>query len=504
MRVKRISQQFRDRIQQYLLMLPWLVIGFIMRLLYGFRVEGAENVPSEGPYMVLQSEFGLVCFLVTGRSSIMLVKDVFFKSPDKIISYTHEQLFTFAYFRSAADQAKFMRPLIPHSAGRMAFSLMDGYNALRKGGLVLMNPEGDMRWDGRPLPIGSAAAWLALHTAAPIVPIISSASAYDIWPRWKATPSFRGRIVLRVGPPFKLCETPQERVTEQDLENANTRIREVFDALRYGSEGLSGWIGAPERGGLPLDESVDLRPRPELIVTSETVRQNQNPVWKRGIAQVLWQCPVCASEDALIHAQPWFRSSRVSCQACETRWNVRRVIGNDFRLEVVKGPTDLVGVDMALSTWYDAMRKDFQPSLSQVSGMDLWPDEKVYLKVCDVSLSASRPNALFDGWSDREPPQTQPPVRPEPGDWPNIGVGQLLLTNRRLLWQGSERELDFNWSSVTAVYIWLLNTLGIRYGTAHYRFSLGQEVGLKWLTYAGTMAKQSAEQDGHKVTVSPF
>lgn len=504
MRAKMFFKQFFNRIKQYLIMLPWLVIGFIMRLLYGFRVVGEERIPNEGPYIVLQSEFGLVCFLVTGWSSIMLSKDIFFNSPDKIISYTHEQLFTFAYFRGASDQAKFMRPLIPHSAGRMALGLMDGYKALRKGGLVMMNPEGDMGWDGRPLPIGPAAAWLALHTAAPIVPILPSASTYDIWPRWKMTPSLRGRIELRVGKPFKLCETPQKHVTDQDLESANTRIREAFDELRYGSEGLTGWVGEPQQGGVPLNEPVNLRPRPELVITKKTEHQNHNPVWKRGIAQVLWQCPVCATEDALIHANSWFGPSIVHCQACETKWAVKRLIGNDFRLEIVEGPPDLLGLDMALSTWYDEMKKGFQPSLTQVSSVDLWPDENVYLKASDVPFSVIRPNALLDGWNEREPPLVQPPARPDPGDWPNIGVGQLLLTNNRLLWQGPDRELDFKWSSVTAVYMWLLNTLGIRYGSAHYRFSLGQEVGLKWLTYAGTIAMQTAEQHGHKVTVSPF
>jgi hypothetical protein len=79
-----------------------------------------------------------------------------------------------------------------------------------------------------------------------------------------------------------------------------------------------------------------------------------------------------------------------------------------------------------------------------------------------------------------------------------------LLTSHRLLWQGLPGELDFTWSLMTAVSIWMINTLGIRYGTAPYRFSLGQEIGLKWLTYAGTLALQAAERDGHVVTTSAF
>ena len=59
-------------------------------------------------------------------------------------------------------------------------------------------------------------------------------------------------------------------------------------------------------------------------------------------------------------------------------------------------------------------------------------------------------------------------------------------------------------SRVTAVSLWLINTLGINYGTAPYQFKLGSEAGLKWLTYAGTLARQAAERDGHVVTITPF
>jgi hypothetical protein len=436
--------------------------------------------------------------------SIKLLLDRFYESPDKVVTYVQEELFAFSYFRGAADQTKFMRALIPHSAGRLALGLLEGYRVLRKGGLVVINPEGDMAWDGRPLPIGSAAAWLGLHTAVPLLPVIPAASAYDIWPRWRILPSLRGRAVLRIGPTFRLCDTPQERVTDQDLERANARIREVFDQLRYGPEGLEGWIGPARRNGTPLEEPVELRARPELVVADPAVREEEGSVWRRGIALVLWRCPVCSTDDALHHERPLFGAQSIRCRACETHWHVDRVVGKDFRLEVVEGPTDLVGLDMALSTWYDEMKGNFLPSPIRVSGVDLLPDEEVYLRASGVSLSPHRPNALFGGWNGREPPETQPRGRSQLADWPSIGKGRLLVTNQRLLWQGPERELDFKWSSVKAVSLWILNTLGIRYGTAPYRFSLDQEVGLKWLTYAGTMAKQAAEREGRKITTSAF
>jgi hypothetical protein len=180
------------------------------------------------------------------------------------------------------------------------------------------------------------------------------------------------------------------------------------------------------------------------------------------------------------------------------------MIGKDFRLELVEGAPNLVELDMALSDWYDEMKRDFQPAPVSANGVDLIPGEELYLEADAVSLLPYRPNPLFDGYSGSEPPQAQPPGKPEFGDWASIGEGRLLLTSHRLQWQGPQGELDFKWSSVTAVYLWLVNTLGINYGTARYRLRLGQQVGLKWLTYAGTLAQAAAEFDGHTVTVSPF
>ena len=179
-------------------------------------------------------------------------------------------------------------------------------------------------------------------------------------------------------------------------------------------------------------------------------------------------------------------------------------MGSDFRLKVVDGPPELVGVEMGLSSWYDEMKRGFKPSPISVTDVELLPDEVVYLQASNVPVVPHRPNALFDGWNQREAPQAQPSGPRELADWAPIGNGRLLLTSHRMLWQSAQQELDFHWSSATAVYLWLQNTLGVRYGSAPYRFPLGQEPGLKWLTYVGTLAQGVAENHGRTLTTSDF
>jgi len=194
----------------------------------------------------------------------------------------------------------------------------------------------------------------------------------------------------------------------------------------------------------------------------------------------------------------------LGCQACDTRWEIRRVVSKDFRLKVEDGPADLVGLDMALSTWYDEMKAGFQPSPIPAPDVKLLESEELYLRADRVELLPSRPSVLFDGWTGGEAPRAQPSSGPQSLGWASIGMGQLFLTNQRLLWEGPQGGLDFWWPSIRAVFLPWLNILGINYGAAVYRFELGPEVGRKWLTYAGTLAQEAAAREGRKVTTTPF
>jgi hypothetical protein len=173
-------------------------------------------------------------------------------------------------------------------------------------------------------------------------------------------------------------------------------------------------------------------------------------------------------------------------------------------MQVEKGAQELIGIYMPLSTWFEKMKIGFQPTPIPTTGVDLIPGEEVYLEVADVPLEPHKPSVLFESWNEREAPKSQPPAQQIMGDWDNIGEGRLLLTSHRLLWKNPQRELDFYWSSISSVHNFAVNTLGIGYVSARYRFPLQGELGLKWLTYAGTLTQRAAEQNGHKVVVAPY
>jgi 1-acyl-sn-glycerol-3-phosphate acyltransferase len=476
---------------------PWALANGLGRLLYGFRTEGMDNLPKDGPYIVWLTEPGLIGFVVSGYVSIKVLKPEMDKGTD-VLSFFHEELFRVPYFANLENIGGKYRPLVPHSAPQLAKGMLDGYRVLRSNGVVVHNPQGDATWDGLPTAFGRITAWLALRTAAPVVPILCTIGTYEIWPRWQLLPSRKGRFKLTIDEPLRLTDKPLERVTDEDIAKAQALIQETFERVHYGPGGLAGWIGPVLRDGVEVTEPVQLRPpsTPLAAVPPSKVKPN-----RRGVAQLLWQCPVCRTNDALVHRRPRFRPETVSCQACGTLWDFRREPGRDFRMKVLLGPPEVVGLDMALSSWYEHMNRNFSPKPIQVKGVSLLPGEEVYLEAPDVTLSPYLPNALFEGWSEREAPKKQADWL-QIAKWKSLGEGRLLVTSHRVLWQGAERQIDFLWSEMAAVSQYLSSTLALHYGAAKYRFRLGNQPVIKWLHHMGELAKDVGAREGRTVNVT--
>ncbi len=489
-----------SRLKAFVYDAPFDTVTLLNRLIYGFRVEGEENLPQKGPYITWYTEPGLMGLISAMYVSTKTLHQQMDLAPGKarVLAFFQEELFRVPYIQKATAGSLVTRGLTPHSAPHLAKGMMDGYRMLLDKGVVLENPQGDATWDGRPVAFGRIMVWLALRTAAPISPALVTIGAYEIWPRWQRLPSLKGRMKLVIDKPFTLTDVPLDHVTDEDMVRGQARVREYFERIHYGPGGLSGWIGPVLRDGVEVTEPVQLRPpsKPLADVPPSKVRFN-----KRGVTQLLWQCPVCRTNDALVHRQPPFRRETVVCRACGTLWDFQRRSGHDFRMKVLEGPPDVIGLDMALSTWYEHMNRNFSPKPIQVADVSLLPGEEVYLEAPDVLLSPHRPNPLFSGWTSREPPKRQA-GQLEVAGWDAVGKGRLLVTSHRALWQGEMGELDFMWSEVTAVSQYLTNVLALHYGSAKYRFNLVNELVLKWLHHMGELAKKAGTPQGRTVNVT--
>jgi hypothetical protein len=218
---------------------------------------------------------------------------------------------------------------------------------------------------------------------------------------------------------------------------------------------------------------------------------------------LLWRCPVCGTNDALQYQVRWFRPDHLRCSHCSTLWEVRRVIGEDYRLRVIAGEIAPAGLELPLAEWYDRMKAAFKLEPLGDQPVELGSDEVLYLEGTQVPLIVRTGNPLLNGWEGREAP-TGPLSEELAPQWDTVGVGRLLFTNQRLIWQGDPGACDFWWDRVNAAFTWFIEIFGIMYGTTTYRFEIPGQSILKWLTYSGYLAKEIQAKTGHSIAVSHY
>ena len=481
--------------------IPTLRLG--MRAIYRYRAENFDYLPSEGPYILLVKEGG-------GPLSTVGIALIFYQEAlaelmtmgDMTVVTAHEDVMA-RLMPAAPDTGTASYPLRPHGAGTLSVGLIHQLQVLRKGGVAIMNPEGDLSWDGRPLPIRRGAAWLGLHSGAPLVPVSCSVGGYDAWPLWQKRPSFRGRVVVRMGSPFRLTEAPMIRASEEDMAAATERIGREVNALFLGDDdarSVAEWAGPPLRDGKVVAKPATLKPAGPIAPVNGSDSEERN--W--GIAMLLWACPVCHTNDALVQERALLHGQRLRCRACGTVWRVRHVVARDFRLQVVKGHPDLIGLDMALTDWYDQMMDTFQPTPIAAPPDLLGGDEELFLAMDDAKLLPHDPNPLGDDWSPGEAPRAHPGGQSQKPGWSSVGTGRLYLTSERLIWESERGTLEFLWPVMRSVFLPWRGLFGITYGSALYRFDVSPQPARKWLTYAGTLARHAAAAAGHPITLSPF
>ncbi len=164
----------------------------------------------------------------------------------------------------------------PVATGRIEKeSLKWAEETLKKGQCLVLFPEGGVSRDGKLGKFHRGAAFLALRTGTPIVPIgiVGTAEVMPLkkwWPR-------RARIFVTIGSPFSLAEGSLEHPTHAQIEEGTHQIRRrVRDLL------------PPRIAGEPGPGEVSPQNLPEMFRRS-LERWPQMPLWGRVIGEsVQW------------------------------------------------------------------------------------------------------------------------------------------------------------------------------------------------------------------------
>jgi 1-acyl-sn-glycerol-3-phosphate acyltransferase len=206
-------------------------VAALGRLLYGLEVRGMEHLPAQGPWLFLgrrisRIDFIGAAFLLSDRGIYKALRQ------GELSGLTGLMVICNSRWLAWAGQELGILSAVKGKSLSVG-ALWKAYHLLRQGRIIVNADEGEVPWDGRLQPLRSGVAWLALRTHAPVV-IGMLQGGYDIWPRWASRPRLTGKLILKIGKPFYLCEGCCDRITEEMLQEANQRILAALQGLSEG------------------------------------------------------------------------------------------------------------------------------------------------------------------------------------------------------------------------------------------------------------------------------
>jgi 1-acyl-sn-glycerol-3-phosphate acyltransferase len=195
------------------------ICGFLARLLWGARVEGDEHIPREGAFILVSNHcsnldpeiLGWAIGYRTGRLIHFMAKVEMRSWP--IIGWLASQSGVYFVRRGEGDRRA------------QRFSL----DALDAGRPIALFPEGTRSRDGRLKSFKSGAAFLAMRSGAPVLPV-GIAGTHRLFPGRSRFPH-PSRVVVRVGEPFALAHVPEGRIDRETLAQGTERIMLEIEAL---------------------------------------------------------------------------------------------------------------------------------------------------------------------------------------------------------------------------------------------------------------------------------
>ncbi len=179
--------------------------GFLARVLWAARVEGDERIPRTGAFILVSNHcsnldppiLGWAIGNRAGRVIHFMAKAEMRSWP--VLGWLATQSAVFFVRRGEADRA----------AQRFAL------DALAAGRPLALFPEGTRSRDGHLKAGKSGAAFMAMRTGAPLLPV-GIAGTHRLFPDGSRFPH-PSRIVIRIGQPFTLPHVPDGRLDRAAL-----------------------------------------------------------------------------------------------------------------------------------------------------------------------------------------------------------------------------------------------------------------------------------------------
>ena len=177
------------------------LIKFIWQLRSPIQVEGAENVPRAGAYL-------LCCNHQSFLDPLVLLEGLPLHILKKVFAVGTSEIFGSGLMRRVA---RILRVVVVDPDANLIPAMRAGAFGLRHGMGLMLYPEGERSIDGTPKTFKKGAAILSIHLQVPIVPIAIT-GAFESWPRGKPFQKM-GPIKMKIGKPLQ--PPPESQASEE-------------------------------------------------------------------------------------------------------------------------------------------------------------------------------------------------------------------------------------------------------------------------------------------------
>jgi len=167
-----------------------ILANFILKVFFGFRVEGKNNIPKKAPYIVVSNHVSYLDPVVIGCSfphkvSFMAKSELF---KNFLGNWFLRSLGVFPIKREAVDIS----------------SIKQSIQILNDGKVLGIFPEGTRSRDGKFKGINKGVIGISVKAKVPIVPVCVEGT-YEAWPAGQKFPKLH-KIILKIGEPINFLE----------------------------------------------------------------------------------------------------------------------------------------------------------------------------------------------------------------------------------------------------------------------------------------------------------
>jgi long-chain acyl-CoA synthetase len=204
----------------------WYVVSRLIQLStrdrFHLRVTGMDKLPLHGPYIICSNHQSFLDPIILAS---VFPWQVFRNS----FAVGTSEIFGSGFLRTLA---RWLRVVVVDPDANLIPAMRAGAIGLRRGGILILYPEGERSIDGLPKVFKKGAAILSIHLQVPIVPVAIE-GLHEVWPRGKQFQKF-APVQMVFGdaiyppPEAEAAEAAYEELTGK----LRSRVVEMWEQLR--------------------------------------------------------------------------------------------------------------------------------------------------------------------------------------------------------------------------------------------------------------------------------